>query len=96
MDGSTILEIAKALGIILGAVAFGLLTYWRLKERALREELGLKANPERCGRHEERLDQLEGLYAELSQQNRLDHKDMGDKISALTIAITKISRNGNP
>ena len=59
MTFTSILEAAKMLGILLGAVAFALVTYWRLREKTLAKEHGLGDNPERCKDHENRLRDME-------------------------------------
>ena len=95
MTLTSILKVAEILGILLGATAFALVTYWKLKERVKEKEHGLETNPERCGRHEERLDQLEKITEEMDRHNRMDHKEMFASVAALAIEVTKIVRNGS-
>jgi hypothetical protein len=59
MDIALILKIAEVIGTVLGITAFALVTYWRLKERALVKEHNLLGNPERCKDHDDRLRDLE-------------------------------------
>jgi len=59
MNLAPALKIAEVIGIILGTLAFALLTYWKAKERALSKEKGLDANPERCEQHSVRLSVIE-------------------------------------
>ena len=72
MNLALILKIAEVIGLILGTLAFALLTYWKAKERALTKDKGLEANPERCEQHairlaviEERLERIETDIAEI-------------------------------
>jgi hypothetical protein len=94
MNLSLAIKIAETIGILLGIAAFALITYWKLKERVKEKEHGLESNPERCGRHEVRLDNIEKDVGEMDKQNRIDHKELFSSIAALSIEITKIVRNG--
>jgi len=60
MNLALALKVAEVIGILLGAIAFALITYWRMKERALSKEKGLDANPERCEQHSIKLAVIEG------------------------------------
>jgi hypothetical protein len=59
MTPTSILKAAEILGILMGAAAFALVTYWRLREKALAARHGLGDNPERCKDHENRLRDME-------------------------------------
>lgn len=65
MNLALALKIAEIIGILLGTIAFALVTYWRLKEKVLSKEHGMLDNPERCRDHEERLRKIETIAIKL-------------------------------
>ena len=58
MNLALVLEIAKIVGILLGTIAFALTAYWKMKEKALTRDKGLDANPERCEKHENAINDI--------------------------------------
>lgn len=66
MTLSSLIKVAEIVGIVLGAAAFALVTYWKMKDKALTKERGLMDNPERCKDHEDRLRAIEGRLATIS------------------------------
>jgi len=58
MNLALALKVAEVIGLILGTLAFALLTYWKAKERALTKNKGLEANPERCEKHENSINDI--------------------------------------
>ena len=94
MSLAVIVKIAEVVGITLGTIAFALMTYWKLKERAIMKEHGLEDNPERCGRHEEQLKSLSGRIDKLEENNREDHQQIFRQIGDLAVEIAKVSRGG--
>jgi hypothetical protein len=68
MTLTSILKVAEILGILLGATAFALVTYWRLREKTLAREHGMSDNPERCKDHEDRLRRIEEVATRLDEK----------------------------
>ena len=65
MSLAALVKIAETVGIILGAIGFALVTYWKLKEKAFTRVQGLSDNPERCKDHEDRLRDIEKDIGEI-------------------------------
>lgn len=91
MNAGILLKIAEVVGTVLGASAFALITYWKMREKRLLKEKGLADNPERCGKHEARLQALEDRMDE----NHEDHLRFLDQLQKLSVEIARLSRNGN-
>jgi hypothetical protein len=90
MDFTAILNIAKAIGGLLGTLAFAFWTYGKLRERAMMKRYNIKANPTRCGEMIARVEALEKAL----EHNREDHGKLFQQIGALAVEIARIGRNG--
>ena len=95
MNGPLLLELAKIIGAIVGLVAGALVTYWRFNERRRTKELNLDENPERCGKHEIRLDALERRMGSLEEHNREDHNKLFNQIGAVGNALARLGGRFN-
>jgi hypothetical protein len=87
-------EIAKLVGAIVGLCSGIFITYWQIRQRTLSREMKLEDNPERCGRHDEAIQQLKAAVRKECDDNREDHRVMFNQLGALSLEIAKLSRNG--
>lgn len=94
MNAGLLLKIAEVVGTVLGALAFALVTYWKMRERKLIKEKGLADNPERCGQHEARLNALEDRIGREMDLNHEAHEKIFDQLKALSVEIARLSRHG--
>lgn len=88
------LEVAKVVGAFVGLCSGIFITYWQIRQRTIARSLSLEDNPTRCGRHEEAIQSLRADFSRICDENREDHKQMFGQIGALSIEVTKLSRNG--
>jgi len=79
MNLALALKIAEVIGILLGAAAFGLMTYWRMKEKAFIRARGLDENPMRCDQHERSINQINMAIVGISR----DIQNIKDDIEEL-------------
>ena len=96
-----LLKIAEIAGTVLGTIAFGLLSYWKLRDKRMRRELQISDNPTLCGDHAKRIaeigrdvENIKEDIRELTDRNREDHQRIFDKLERLELDITRLSRNG--
>ncbi len=94
MNAALLLKVAEVVGTVLGAVAFALMTYWRLRDKRMRRELHIGDNPTECGAHAARLEDLEKDVEDLVKTNREDHRIIYGKLEALGNEIVRLGRNG--
>ena len=93
---STLLELAKCIGIILGIAAFAWVTYRDKRERAMAKKHKMSPNPTRCGEMAARVEALEKDIDTLGKNNREDHGKLFQQIGALAVEVARIGRNGGP
>jgi hypothetical protein len=73
------LKIAEVVGILLGATAFALVNYWRMKEKAFTRARGLDENPVRCDQHEQAINSINMAIVGIGK----DIQNMKDDIAEL-------------
>jgi len=79
MNLALALKVAEVIGILLGTIAFALMTYSRLKEKAFTRARGLDENPLRCDQHERSINEINMAIVGISK----DIQNIRDDIAEL-------------
>jgi hypothetical protein len=91
LNGPVLLEVLKIVGASIGLAAGALVTYWRFRDKRMRDELGLLGNPTQCGEHEKAIDNLEKTMCKLESDNREDHRNIFGQLSSIAIESAKVA-----
>lgn len=89
---TSLFELINAIAIL---ILSGLIAWARYREKRLTERYKLGPNPERCARHEERLNQLENETKELRAENRQEHGKIFNALDDIRQRLTRVEAKMN-